>query len=671
MTLPTNVIAVDFETKGGGNFGKLERVYGLSWATDEGSGWIPLNWVPSASTGELPQQETTLGMGTPQSVLDIVGDRIPVWHNASFDVRIAREMGWEWGTTDYLDTLLLGYAVNPNISEVHQKGMKSAKYSLDAWGVRLKFPKMQHPKWEVWSTQPNFMNDLIPYAINDAELTLKLYHYLRPHLDRDKEALKHYYSVMLPFVEVIIEMSSVGFFIDNDALIELTDECAIAADEALEACREIVPLAPNGDLKRWVKKRDDIASEVPALGCYQYVGEQEVKGRTMYAYRQWVPFTATDAQIVWALSTLYGWEPKEFTETGKPKVSADVLRTLDYPLVESLATLAEVEKMLSTYCSPFAQLQDEYGFVTCSWNQCVTKTGRLSSSAPNLQNLPTRTELGGKFRKVIAAPPGHKLVGIDLAAIEYRVMAALQADFFLEDTGEVPEDANFIVNIFKSQYMASTPEEKEEYDVHTKMAELWGVPRKVGKNISFGRMFGFGNAKAAKMIGCTTEEAKALVDKANAMNPSFKQFQQSIWDTFEQNDGIGHTLFGRRLVYFDMVLNRYSKRDQTLPTGQVVPAEDVSWRKAAAQRQCFNARIQGTAADIMQILTLEVIQGGWALGARLMASVHDELIFVVEEEYSDALRCYLNSKFDSLTMLPMGVPVVGEAQVGNNWYELK
>jgi hypothetical protein len=132
-------------------------------------------------------------------------------------------------------------------------------------------------------------------------------------------------------------------------------------------------------------------------------------------------------------------------------------------------------------------MQDDDGYVTCSWNQATTKTGRLSSDSPNLQNIPTRTELGAKFRRIISAPPDYDLVGIDLSQIEYRVMAALQWSYYHE-LGDVPEDAQKMVQSFINQFNATTPEEKELWDIHTVMANLWGVPRKVGKNISFGRI---------------------------------------------------------------------------------------------------------------------------------------------------------------------------------------
>lgn len=649
------IIVIDFETLGGGSFGDLQECYGYGWCTSTDSGWEWLNWKP----GDPP----------PLSLLARVGDKVPVFHSASFDVRVAREMGINFEY--YHDTLIMGYCVNPNITPINRRGHKPSKYGLWAWGIRLGKPKMEIPaKWEEWVKSPRFKDELVPYAKNDAEVEYALYVYLRNILCKDPAALSHYQLIERPYIEVIIEMSSVGFYIDNDALDELTDECEERMDAALKKCREIVPYAPDGTLKRWKNRRPDQESDVPEFNKYLYEGYfEDKKGVWWHTYRLWVPFKATDAQIAWALKYYYDWEPEEFTETGRPKVSADILGRLDYPLVEPLLELAETEKMLSTYCHNFREMQDEYGYVTCNWNQAVTKTGRLSSSEPNLQNLPTRTELGGKFRRVIAAPPDYDLVGIDLSQIEYRVMAALQWLYYSEQ-GEVPDDAQKMVQSFINQFNAKTPEEKELWDIHTVMANLWGVARKVGKNISFGRMFGFGNKKAGKMIGCTEAEAKALVDQANAMNPSFKPFQKSVWSMYEDNGGIGHTFFGRRLVYVDMCLEKYKKYEQTLPSKEVVPASDVGWRKASAERQSFNARIQGTAADIIKYLTLCVIVRAWELGARLMASVHDELIFCCPEKNSDILCAYLNESFRRTDLLPM-VPVEGEAKKGKTWYECK
>jgi DNA polymerase I-like protein with 3'-5' exonuclease and polymerase domains len=271
------------------------------------------------------------------------------------------------------------------------------------------------------------------------------------------------------------------------------------------------------------------------------------------------------------------------------------------------------------------------------------------------------------------------LVSIDLSQIEYRVMTSLQALYFQEQGEVVPPDAQMMVDTFVNQFSATTEEEKAQYDIHTTMARLWGLidrlgdaklARKIGKNISFANMFGAGDHKVGRMSGVPTKEAGDLRKNAKVLNPSFDVFQKSVWRTYEENGGVGHTYFGRRLVYVDMCLHKYNKREQTLPSKEVVPLGDVGWRKASAERQSFNARIQGTEADIVKYLTLCIIVHAWELGARLMASVHDELIFCCPEENSDILCAYLNESFRRTDLLPM-VPVEGEAKKGKTWYECK
>lgn len=167
-------------------------------------------------------------------------------------------------------------------------------------------------------------------------------------------------------------------------------------------------------------------------------------------------------------------------------------------------------------------------------------------------------------------------------------------------------------------------------------------------------MFGFGNKKAGKMIGVPESEAKRLVDQANEMNPSFAAFRDGVWQEFIDNDGVGHTLYGKRLVYPDICLKPGRKNNE---------------RIARAKRQAFNAKIQGTAADILKILSFPAVTIAWRYEYAHIAPVHDELLFMgMDEVYGRELCTALNSVF-SMSLLP-GVPVEGAAKIGSSWFDV-
>lgn len=364
--------------------------------------------------------------------------------------------------------------------------------------------------------------------------------------------------------------------------------------------------------------------------------------------------------------------PNTFTDKGNPKLDDDVLSEIPGEFAALVREYRECTKLLGTYAEKFAEIRDQYGYVHCSWNQTVTVTGRLSSSNPNLQNVPARKPLGQLLRRAFHAPPGYVVLDFDLSAIEYRILAALQYRYFMETYGWVPEDVQRMLDTFAIPPFNPDGTENPLGDIHTTMALLWGVERGDGKNISFGRIFGFGPAKAAVMIGVSIERAKQLIAQANETNPSFLEFREYVWNLYRSHGGISHTLFGRRLVYPEICLEK-SNKEQILCGGRiVVPAEEVGWRRARAERQAFNAVIQGSNADLMKILGLELLVPMWLLGARMAAQVHDEMIFYVPEENAQAAMELVRATITRAAgeLLP-GVPVYGDVRVASNWFDAK
>lgn len=159
--------------------------------------------------------------------------------------------------------------------------------------------------------------------------------------------------------------------------------------------------------------------------------------------------------LVWALNKMYGWEPTEFTDKGNPITDSDVLEKLDFPLVDAILRYREVDKLLSVYAAAFRDNVDCCGLLQSEWRQSKTLTGRLSSGDPNLQNISSNGDFGSLFRKAVIAPPVDDgwIVGIDLQAIEYRVLASLMWHFYggqeAEEGGSMPDDVMYLVNVFR------------------------------------------------------------------------------------------------------------------------------------------------------------------------------------------------------------------------------
>lgn len=464
------LIALDLETQGGGSFGELEKVWCCSYAYRDEAGDL-VNDVLDFSHLEPQQIRGTPGGQTLQRWLD---NDEPTFHNASFDVPILRSLGFDIGF--FHCSMVMGYAVNPNILPVSAPGHKPEKYSLWAWGIRLGIPKLEQPDFDTWDEK------LKVYAKQDTFLSLNLTEYLLRLLGKDAKAWQHYLNIERPYIEAVMEMEAVGMHIDEVKLLEVVDKLEDILIDLEKEMTDLVGLAPIGQKKKWVNRRPDL--EGRREDGYLYLGEfpdPKKPERKLYHYAEWVPFKATAAGLSYALKELYDWQPKEFTKTGVPKTNKDILSDFDYPLVELYLENQEASKLLSTYGEAFLTRRDAYDFIHASWNQCITRTGRLSSSKPNLQNIPTRTDLGKLFRECVTAIPGWKLVGIDCQAIEYRVLAALQLQFFLEEYGEIPPDVQLMVDVFNKD------PDTQEGDIHTQMALLWSVSRSQGKNISYGR----------------------------------------------------------------------------------------------------------------------------------------------------------------------------------------
>jgi DNA polymerase-1 len=326
------------------------------------------------------------------------------------------------------------------------------------------------------------------------------------------------------------------------------------------------------------------------------------------------------------------------TATGQPSTAEAVLAELaeqEFPLPKVLMQYRSMSKLKSTYTDRLPeQINPRTGRIHTSYHQAVAVTGRLSSSDPNLQNIPIRTAEGRRIRQAFVAPQGYKLLAADYSQIELRIMAHLAKD-------------EGLLHAFRN-----------DLDVHrATAAEVFGVDlenvtndmRRSAKAINFGLIYGMSAFGLAKQIGVDRKQSQAYVDRYFARYPGVLEYMERT-RTQAAEQGFVETIFGRRLYLPDI-----NAKNQALRKG--------------AERMAINAPMQGTAADIIKRAMVAV--NGWlessGLDARVILQVHDELVLEVREDLveqiSKDIRVHMSGAAD------LDVPLLVEVGVGNNWDE--
>ncbi len=323
------------------------------------------------------------------------------------------------------------------------------------------------------------------------------------------------------------------------------------------------------------------------------------------------------------------------TPKGVPSTAEEVLQELanDYPLPRLILEHRSLSKLKSTYTDKLPQMVNPgTGRIHTSYHQAVTATGRLSSTDPNLQNIPVRTTEGRRIRQAFIAPEGYRLVAADYSQIELRIMAHLSADEGLLNAFSAGEDIHRATasEVFK-----------------TPLDEVTSDQRRSAKAINFGLIYGMSAFGLAKQLGIGRNEAAQYIDHYFATYPGVQRYMDDI-RTQAAERGYVETLFGRRLY---------------LPE---INAKNAM-RRQAAERTAINAPMQGTAADIIKRAMVQIDQ--WLaeapFDARMVMQVHDELVFEVRADQADAFAAEVCQRMAAAAEL--AVPLLVEAGIGDNW----
>ena len=486
------------------------------------------------------------------------------------------------------DTMLESYIVNSTATKHNMDDL--AKTYLGVTTIHYEDVTGKGVKQIPFQQVP--LEQAAPYAAEDADITLRLHHVLLTKLKQIPSLLALYSELEIPLIGVLSRIESQGVLIDSSML----------AQQSLELASHINALE---------QQAHDLAGRVFNLGSPKQI--QEI----LYDEQQ-LPILKK-------------------TPKGQPSTEESVLQELaiSYPLPKLILDHRSLSKLKSTYTDKLPEQIDPYtGRVHTSYHQAVAATGRLSSSNPNLQNIPIRSVEGRKIRQAFIAPAGYKIVAADYSQIELRIMAHLSAD-------------EGLLKAFSAGL-----------DVHTATAaEVFGVPldqvttnlRRSAKAINFGLIYGMSAFGLAQQLDLSRGQAQAYIDLYFTRYPGVKNYMETI-RALAHEQGYVETLFGRRL-YLPEISSRNAARRQY------------------AERTAINAPMQGTAADIIKRAMLSTDQ--WLCSekpdAKMIMQVHDELVFEIADDQLEHCTAKIRTLMCSAAELK--VPLIVDIGKGLNWDE--
>lgn len=615
-----NRIVIDVETNMGATDGDLTDVWCIGIYYFENPNKPYDNYFQSDHWAD---ESATLDFA--EYLQEIVDKYVVVFHNALFD-RWVLETYFGVFVREFECTLLMSYLDFPGRPEGH---------SLASWGVRLGYEKQD------WDDFTQFSKGMSEYCERDCRLTAKVYEEL-------KDNIPSIYSIEKQYLKPLTQLNHNGVYIDTVKFDEVIGQVQVEADKLLEEIHKIVPLVP-GKLTKTKNPRKNLLNwedrDEWFEGGYLDDGKHGFQEESLWHSYKVCHFNPGSAdQVAWALHTLYGWEPERFSDkTGKPTADKSVLEECEYPLADLLLQYSEVNKLCTTYGESLKEKVRKDGRLHADFNHCITRTGRLSSSNPNLQNIPANGERGSQIRSLFSAPPesGRVLVGIDIDQFQMRILGWYLAMMLpdMEDAWSLWLDFNL----------------NPEADPHGVTAKLmFGEgyskdQRKVAKTCNFGVLFGIGAAKMARSLGISKDKSEYYLGILQAGFPSLGLLKAMIIEQAKQNGGDAYTLYGRRGRYPELLSSDKQER-------------------AHAERQVFNFVIQGTEADIVKMIQ---IQADRLLhdDTLFIIQAHDELLFECSVERSYGTVQVLEGVVNSYDWLP-GLKVTGSAKVGNNWAEI-
>lgn len=575
---------ISFDTETDALDAMRANLVGISLAVEPGrAAYIPVGHDYPGAPAQLPREQVLAALRP--ALEDPTKKKLG--QHGKYDLHVLRRHGVNLqGYHD--DTMLESFVLNST----------ATRHDMDSLAMRylgyttIKFEEVAGKGAKQISFSQVGLDEACRYAAEDADVTLRLHHALQPQLQATPSLDSVYRDIEMPLVPVLTRIEANGVHIDMAELRRQSQDLGSRMLAAQQKATELAGRTFNLDSPKQLQAVLFDELQLPAL----------VK-----------------------------------TPKGQPSTNEEALEAIaeQHELPRVILEYRGLAKLRSTYTDKLPEMiNQDTGRVHTSYHQSGAATGRLSSSDPNLQNIPIRTEDGRRIRRAFVAPPGRKILACDYSQIELRIMAHLS-----EDPG--------LVRAFEQGVDVHRATAAEVFS--RRLEEVTSNERRAAKAINFGLMYGMSAFGLARNLGIDRGQAQDYVALYFSRYPGVRDFMERMRQQ-ARDQGYVETLFGRRLY-----LNDINARNQGL--------------RAGAERAAINAPMQGTAADIIKRAMVKV--DSWLEDhsdqAKMILQVHDELVFETESSFLDTLRLKVVELMSSAAELR--VPLVVDAGVGDNWDE--
>lgn len=508
-----------------------------------------------------------------------------IGHNLKYDSHIFANHGIELNGTDF-DSMLESYVLNSTATRHNLNAVAKRYLNLDTTSYEDVAGKGAK---QIGFNQVS-LEDAIHYAAEDADVSFQLHQTLHPKLMEINSLAKLYTDMEAPLLKVLQTIERNGVLIDESMLQKQSDQFAIT-------------------LKELESKAYSLAGAEFNLNSPKQLQE--------------ILYNKLSLPIL------------KKTPKGQPSTAENVLQRLaaDFPIVQTILNYRTTAKLKTTYTDKLPlMVNQDTGRVHTSYHQAVTATGRLSSSDPNLQNIPIRTVEGRRIRQAFIAPKGFQILAADYSQIELRIMAHNSQDPGLLDAFQAGLDIH-----------QATAAEIFAVDLQSVSAEQ----RRSAKAINFGLIYGMSAFGLTRQLGITRGDAQEYIELYFARYPKVKEYMDAIRNQARES-GFVETVFGRRLYLPDIDSRNYQRRQY-------------------AERSAINAPMQGTAADIIKkaMIDLEQRLVAESINAKIIMQVHDELVLEVEDSSVGAVSELVTEAMGKAADLDVALKV--DLGVGENW----
>ena len=556
---------------------------GISLSIEAGKGcYIPLNHRYLGCPDQLDADEVL------EKLSDVfISSKIEkIGQNIKYDMHVLSHQGYDVSPASH-DTMIASYCYHTTQTRHDMDGM--AKFYLNYETLPFEAVAGKGAKQKTFDQIE--IEVAAEYAAEDADITMRLHHFFQAKLSENKKLMDLYQEVEMPLVEVLFQMEKSGVLVDEQKLKKQGEEIAIRLAVLETQAHEMA-------------------------GCSFNLGSPK--------------------QLQEILYEKFNLPVVHKTPKGAPSTSEEALQELahSYDLPKIILEHRSLSKLKSTYTDKLPHLIHPLSKrIHTSYHQAVTATGRLSSSEPNLQNIPIRTEEGRRIRQAFIAKPGFVLISADYSQIELRIMAHLSKDAQL-------------LNAFKDNQDIHRFTASEVFDVPLK--DVSSDQRRSAKAINFGLIYGMSAFGLSRQLDIDQAAAKAYMALYFKRYPGVHDYMESIREK-ARKEGYVETLIGRRLYLPEINSKQIQRRRQ-------------------AERVAINAPLQGTAADIIKLAMIKAYQTiKNRSDIKMLMQVHDELVFEVKESAIDEAKTLIKEVMENTTTL--SVPLLVEIGAGLNWDE--